>query len=267
MGIFDIDYGAPYIRYDTVFEWERIKDEWKEINPNPELYEVHIKGDFSKIKKEETKMEKLTKEEAIRKHRALWAYMAAKLKEGNITKEEAICDIFTGQGYPYNKCYLCDYARSKCDEYKYAVGTDDICNYCPLCDDGKSGSNCLSGKFNDFNRARQEGDYARASEIAFEIATLPEVDRDRKTYADKVLEKVKNIYEEERGLLARTFESYDSSDYIWMFGYDVIYALKSKCDYKINVVDETAELFGIKVTEDKVRPETIRLYKVQQGRV
>lgn len=129
-------------------------------------------------------MEKLTKEEAIRRHRLLWAKIADEC-EGkdaldNVYASELKQKVFSVLGWVHirNYCWCCEYSRTKS-----GYNCND-CNGCPI--QWPNGS-CVDPHTYDFKEGAQngylydifeqsvrDGDENSAKKIALEIANLPE---------------------------------------------------------------------------------------------
>ena len=107
----------------------------------------------------------MTKEEAIKKHRELWHWIAkeTRRKREKVQKSENP-DVFNEM--PYNECWLCEYAR------QFDKVCRDICAVCPInwgvktC--MKKGSPYRAWTFNTFL------DYEEGANLADTIAELPE---------------------------------------------------------------------------------------------
>lgn len=69
----------------------------------------------------------MTREEAIKKHRELWHWIA------NEHRKRKRCEVRNNENpdvakeKPFNDCWLCEYAR-QFDK----VGSDSYCNMCPI---------------------------------------------------------------------------------------------------------------------------------------
>lgn len=113
---------------------------------------------------------KLTKHEAIRKHRHMWLWIAwNSLKQRRcITKKEYLVK----HGFEYvcldNNCFLC--------EYTSCVNRD--CSGCPI--DWKITESCIrntgeqSSFFERWLDACETDDYEQAAKMAYTISKLPE---------------------------------------------------------------------------------------------
>lgn len=95
--------------------------------------------------------EKLTKEEAIRRHRLMWNYIAdesARIRT-RIGKEDALIHFGWDQNIR-SKCWCCEYASRN---------YNTLCDHCPL-DFAKGNANgvkyCATG-YTDANGTRQDG--------------------------------------------------------------------------------------------------------------
>lgn len=124
--------------------------------------------------------EKLTKEEAVRRHRELWNKIAELCTSkdivmgiGDSIKYMALKSL----GYddplcaPTNRCWACEYAINNAI---YLHRTNEgICCFCPikwkteLCHDE-------GGEYDMWTRYIEDGNYEKAAEIARVIANLPE---------------------------------------------------------------------------------------------
>lgn len=100
----------------------------------------------------------MTKNEAIEKHRKMWNWLADNpgyAKGDYLEKFDKNVDLILG-------CYLCDYALRNC-------------RVCPL--KWPNGS-CMTldddGLYDKWDKAMGYGAYAKAAEIARQIAQLPE---------------------------------------------------------------------------------------------
>lgn len=97
----------------------------------------------------------MTREEAIRGHRAMWGWLA---KHPGKTKEDYL-ERFDPKTYLIHNCYLCDYTGKECER-------------CPL----EWPEECCfdDGLYEQWRGAMGRKDYTRAAEIARQIAELPE---------------------------------------------------------------------------------------------
>ena len=121
----------------------------------------------------------LSKEEAIRKHREMWNWIADRIME---RKRPVIIDNLKreyveqhNESISYN-CYLCQYCVDKVGEYEY-----ERCKYCPL-DWESSGDKyglyqCLDN--NDemglYNKTTEKMVWEEQYELCKKIANLKEV--------------------------------------------------------------------------------------------
>lgn len=105
------------------------------------------------------KKEKLTKEEAIRRHRLMWNYIAdeSARTRTRINKVDALIH-FRWEKMPFNLCWCCEYANQN---------YNTLCDHCPL-DFAKGNANgvkyCAIG-YTDANGTCQYGLYAKWSLI------------------------------------------------------------------------------------------------------
>ena len=105
----------------------------------------------------------MTKEEAIRKHREMWRWLAKNPGEWNGDYLEK----FDPEARLYHYCYLCAYV---------AENYGNRCNSCPVewpkgrcCDDEEL--------YSKWKFAMREDEYTRAAEIARQIAEVPEKEK------------------------------------------------------------------------------------------
>lgn len=116
--------------------------------------------------------EKLTKEEAIRRHRLMWNYIAdeSARTRTRINKVDALIH-FRWEKMPFNLCWCCEYAI--CNTIYLHRTIKDVCCFCPikwkteLCHD-------KGGEYDMWRRYIQDGNYEKAAEMARVIANLPE---------------------------------------------------------------------------------------------
>lgn len=131
-------------------------------------------------------IEKTDRNEIIRRHRAVWNWIADWFEETpsiykgaenaipmyllSILKGAAVTALYPkdkGRLVNYGYCYLCFYAQSNCDN-------------CPLYDQIIGGT-CLNGRYIELNRiltCEKEGVKEKATALAREIADLPEVNKE-----------------------------------------------------------------------------------------
>lgn len=112
---------------------------------------------------------KLTRQEAIEKHRALWHEIARRTREEKrfVNKWEVI----TEDGV-YKDCYLCEY------DYELRLKSPKettVCYFCPL-EGQKCKNGCLNGLcYNWWTESyKDKNDYKLVAELADQIAELPE---------------------------------------------------------------------------------------------
>ncbi len=111
---------------------------------------------------------KLTRQEAIEKHREMWHEIAQRtMKEKRIvTKTEIL-----GEEKLSCNCYLCEYDSQKRREY--LPQNYYPCSFCPLCEENSRFlKDCLGGLFEKWAFSQT---YVEAAKYAEKIANLPEV--------------------------------------------------------------------------------------------
>lgn len=117
----------------------------------------------------------LTKEEAIRRHRLMWNWIAQTSIQEQRCAEKY--EAFKHFGWNWNRvsngCWCCDYAeREKLEtENKHSVKK---CSFCPVEWPGGYCSNGWDYLFDKFTDAIFNNDYIEAAKIAYQIAELPE---------------------------------------------------------------------------------------------
>lgn len=111
---------------------------------------------------------KLTRQEAIEKHREMWHEIARRtMKEKRIVNKTEIL----GKEKLYCNCYLCEYDFQKRREY--FLQNYHTCSFCPLCKEKYCClKDCLGGLFEKWAFSQT---YAEAAKYAEEIANLPDV--------------------------------------------------------------------------------------------
>lgn len=111
-------------------------------------------------------MEKLTKSEAVRRHRQMWRWIADETeKRGEcVDKIDAIRAIWPNLYLrPLNDCWCCEYG---------SMFGKQQCDKCPVI---WSARHCvLSREYNGWSCAWRKNDYKDAAEYARQIAELPE---------------------------------------------------------------------------------------------
>ena len=138
-------------------------------------------------------MEELTREEAIRRHRLVWNWLADETEKigETITKKDAFKHFGWDRSKVLSSCWCCEWAHWKrnLDLYIYKDNFKSVCFYCPL--DWSNGekkilkATCLDIMTNDgyvndglyeqwFFKTYGEEDHAEASRLARIIANLPE---------------------------------------------------------------------------------------------
>ena len=112
----------------------------------------------------------LTKEEAIKRHRMMWNWIAYETlkRERFVTKQEAIEHFGWCESKMRSRCWCCAYA------YK---DKDWGCNKCPI---QWPGGRCYSflngvfGLYDDWCAMKESPKYKEAADLAYQIANLPE---------------------------------------------------------------------------------------------
>ena len=184
----------------------------------------------------------ITKEEAIKKHRQLWGYIAAEIGNNNgkpVTKQTAFLRLFPGEQVQ-SDCFLCEYNEQQKRKTERCCKS---CEYCPLCDRDYS-QGCLNGLLAKFNGALS---IAEAREYALRIASLSEVDK--RSEQEKLYDNLKEIYNKHF-----TFGCDRERKYVWLLGRKIIKLLDKHKD-----IDFDFTLFGIEVKEDISSHTTILL--------
>ena len=115
----------------------------------------------------------LTKEKAIKEHRAMWLWIADRLENG-YTKEVAdlkaeYIEQMGLKGQIFNDCFCCEYAEGDCLECPVVWGSEGsarsfFCERDEVC-------SCAWSNAQYYSRL---GAYKKAAEIARQIANLPE---------------------------------------------------------------------------------------------
>ena len=117
----------------------------------------------------------MLREEAIKKHRAMWNWIAQEIVNHEHTMNIAtLKSIFIERQdddrqkmYMHNNCYLCNYTDVNCNECPL-LWPSDACDY--LCEYGYFGEGLYSRCLNLMN----SGKWKLQAELAYEIANLPE---------------------------------------------------------------------------------------------
>lgn len=138
-------------------------------------------------------MEELTREEAIRRHRLMWNWLADETEKTGepIIKSDAFNHFGWKAADVFALCWCCecDWAYRKSDVNFFKDDQHTLCSYCPL--DWSNGEKKIlkatcskimtkdgylnAGLYKQwFFRIYREGDYAEASKLARIIANLPE---------------------------------------------------------------------------------------------
>lgn len=111
----------------------------------------------------------LTKKEAVRKHRAMWNWIAdyiEKKKEGKCIPELKFMYLEEQDETPSCSCYCCEYNNQL---------VDDDCEFCPVIWGSNSG--CYDEK-SPYKRCLYEMDWQKQADLARQIADLPEREDD-----------------------------------------------------------------------------------------
>lgn len=134
-------------------------------------------------------MEELTREEAIRRHRLMWNWIADETEKTGelITKKDAFKHFGWNISHAFVSCWCCEWAYRK--SYVDLDNQASLCSYCPLnWSNGEKKilkATCSRIMTNDgyvnaglyeqwFFRTYEEEDHAEASRLARIIANLPE---------------------------------------------------------------------------------------------
>ena len=134
-------------------------------------------------------MEELTREEAIRRHRLMWNWIADETEKTGvlITKSYAFEHFGWNVADAFALCWCCEWAYRKSDVY--LDNQASLCSYCPL--NWSNGEKKIlkatcseimtnDGYVNDglfkqwFSKTYREEDHTEASRLARIIANLPE---------------------------------------------------------------------------------------------
>lgn len=149
---------------------------------------------------------KLTKEEAIKRHREIWGWLAE-----NPMKEERDWPGWERYDAALNDCFLCEYAlKSK----KNDSNRLNICDYCPVefkeTNDYPKGTMgyCLGGLFIRWVRAIEPKERSR---IASLIRDLPEKPENKTLQDDPRLQRVLQQIAEEVERATSKFAPFNSS--------------------------------------------------------
>lgn len=115
-------------------------------------------------------MEKLTKEEAVKRHRMMWnwiAYETLRRKEF-VTKQEAVEHFGWNESKMRSGCWCCTYAYED---------KDWGCNKCPIqWPEGRCYGlpNGIFGLYDIWRAIKWTPNYKEAADLAYRIANLPE---------------------------------------------------------------------------------------------
>lgn len=112
----------------------------------------------------------LTKEEAIKRHRMMWNWIAYETlrREEFVTKQEAIEHFGWDESKMIDRCWCCTHTRK-----------DGSCEGCPIQWPGGKCCDGLNRRFGLYNEWRHmkwnpDSDYKKAADLAYQIANLPE---------------------------------------------------------------------------------------------
>lgn len=137
---------------------------------------------------------RITKEEAIRNHRAMWIWIAREIARRKRTvsivryKEKYITEVMgLREDDVYLECFCCEYAANK---RKFLEGSSgNMCKYCPVeWQSEASAFMCEHKNETDFKarikkglwirceimNTRGRGDWKKQAKLAYKIAMLPE---------------------------------------------------------------------------------------------
>lgn len=116
---------------------------------------------------EEIEKPVLTKEEAIKRHRTMWNWIAYETlrREEYVTKQEALEHFGWDGSKMRSRCWCCTYARE-----------NGSCEDCPI---QWPGGRCTSsveveGLYDEWCNMRWRFDHKKAADLAYQIANLPE---------------------------------------------------------------------------------------------
>lgn len=109
----------------------------------------------------------LTKEEAIKRHRMMWNWIAYETlkREEFVTKQEALEHFGWLSSEMFSRCWCCTYARK-----------DGTCADCPIQWPGDTCTGLVGaeGLYDKWCYLRWCSDYKKAADLAYQIANLPE---------------------------------------------------------------------------------------------
>ena len=116
---------------------------------------------------EEIKKPILTKEEAVKRHRMMWNWIAYDTlrREEYVTKREALEHFGWDGSKMHSSCWCCTYAREH-----------GSCEDCPIqWPEGKCASSVgVKGLYDEWCYMRWRFDHKKAADLAYQIANLPE---------------------------------------------------------------------------------------------
>lgn len=118
----------------------------------------------------------LTKEEAIRKHRLMWNWIAqTSIQEQRcVSKGEAFKHFFWRRKIQ-SDCWCCEYSFYKTKILEYKSGhIMHPCDRCPVNWNPTMTCYATDGLYSEFLDASYANNYLKAAKIAYQIAELPE---------------------------------------------------------------------------------------------
>ena len=118
---------------------------------------------------EEIEKPVLTKEEAIKRHRMMWSWIAYETlrREEYVTKQEALEHFGWDGSKMRSRCWCCTYARAH---------ENGSCEDCPIQwpEGGCASSVEVKGLYDEWCYMRWRFDHKKAADLAYQIANLPE---------------------------------------------------------------------------------------------
>lgn len=118
---------------------------------------------------------KLTKEEAIRRHRLMWNWIAdeTKRRQRPVAKTEA----FSHFGWDENvicHCWCCDYSGQQQKPYQETPYNRPMCEFCPLVWPNDRCYGIIGVNYYLYDHYQLSIDYRERASLARQIANLPE---------------------------------------------------------------------------------------------
>lgn len=123
----------------------------------------------------------MLKEEAIRKHRAMWNYIADEIEnthhtisienmKGNYVERVGDANMYMRR---YSNCYLCYYTKFKCKNCPIKWPSDA---HVRMCENGFMNEHDMStaGLYKQCRKLADSGEWEKQAKLAREIANLPE---------------------------------------------------------------------------------------------